>query len=293
MRVLALHGVGSSGAMLKKQLNPLAVQLGQTYQFTFFDGVVSCNREPGMPEWFPGPFYSYVTGYSPVEMQEVLEDLDSFIEENGPFDGVLGFSQGTSIATAYIIDRQTREPNLPAAFSFAVLISSVAACSADPTCLESVIRSLVEHSPFAFKTDFPRCDFELVGPTERVFAEYLALVHLAIKAIGIKKPTIELDFLKTLDVDSVPRLFHPKLVKDRISIPTVHVTGRKDELSMVHQSRIVQGLCDESLLRAHRHQGGHSLPLKANEIKDLAVSIEWAAERGRDRTALHRAGFKI
>lgn len=48
MRVLALHGIGSSGEMLKKQLGSLMVLLGPEYDFTFFDGGITCGRGPGM-----------------------------------------------------------------------------------------------------------------------------------------------------------------------------------------------------------------------------------------------------
>lgn len=48
MKVLALHGIGSSSALLKKQLAPLIVLLGPDYDFIFFDGGVCCGKGPGM-----------------------------------------------------------------------------------------------------------------------------------------------------------------------------------------------------------------------------------------------------
>ncbi|KAI7783991.1 hypothetical protein LA080_011016 [Diaporthe eres] len=290
MNILALHGVGSSAAMLKEQLAALAAELGPHYHFTFYDGQVPVERGPGMPVWSPGPFYSYVTGYAPDEVSSALDDLDHFIEQNGPFDGVLGFSQGASIAATYILDYQLRRPEEQPPFNFAVLFSSVGVCSPDKSCNEEIVQSFLTNADPQFKKGFPQCDFKTLDPTERTFAEYLAMCHIAIKTIGIKRPAITLEFFEGNDSDSVPRLLHPALIKDRISIPTVHVTGKKDLESMVKQSLVVQGLCDEDVARSHRHTGGHAVPSKKSEVKAVASSIEWAAEKGNHMSAVNQAG---
>ncbi|KAK7721196.1 hypothetical protein SLS64_001492 [Diaporthe eres] len=228
--------------MLKEQLASLAAELGPHYHFTFYDGQVPVERGPGMPVWSPGPFYSYVTGYAPDEVSCALDDLDHFIEQNGPFDGVLGFSQGASIAATYILDCQLRRPEEQPPFNFAVLFSSVGACSPDKSCNEEIVQSFLTNADPQFKKGFPQCDFKALDHRERTFAEYLAMCHIAIKTIGIKRPAITLEFFEGNDSDSVPRLLHPALIKDRISIPTVHVTGKKDLDSMVKQSLVVQDL---------------------------------------------------
>jgi predicted esterase len=48
MRILALHGLGASGALLKKQLAPFINGLGANFQFAFLDGSIQCGRGPGM-----------------------------------------------------------------------------------------------------------------------------------------------------------------------------------------------------------------------------------------------------
>ena len=48
MKILALHGLGASGALLKAQLSPLIKGLGAGYQFVFLDGAIPCGRGPGM-----------------------------------------------------------------------------------------------------------------------------------------------------------------------------------------------------------------------------------------------------
>lgn len=48
MKILALHGLGSSASMLKEQLAPFIRALSPEYQFTFLDGAIRCGRGPGM-----------------------------------------------------------------------------------------------------------------------------------------------------------------------------------------------------------------------------------------------------
>lgn len=48
MKILALHGLGSSTSMLQQQLAPFVRDLGASYQFTFLDGGIPCGRGPGI-----------------------------------------------------------------------------------------------------------------------------------------------------------------------------------------------------------------------------------------------------
>ncbi|KAF2271300.1 uncharacterized protein EI97DRAFT_388231 [Westerdykella ornata] len=98
MKILTLHGLGSSASMLKEQIAPFMRELGPSYQFTFVDGEIPCGRGPGVPHWATGPFFSYAAGFSPPQVQNALDRLDQFIREKGPFDGILGFSLGAALA---------------------------------------------------------------------------------------------------------------------------------------------------------------------------------------------------
>lgn len=234
-----------------------------------------------------------MTEHSPRATAKALNDLNTFIEDNGPFDGIMGFSHGGAVAASYILDRQIRYRHLPAPFSFAIFLSPTAPTFPDPSHLHSMIKGLLRDSPPTFLASFPHWDYKLLGPKERAFSEYLALYALFLEELGIKIPVLKLDFIQTPNTDDVPRLLHPALIEDRISIPTVHTTGEKEGGMFGQMASCVQGLCHESLRRTHRHRGGHSLPLKEHELWELASSVHWAAERGGDLTRQHRAGFKL
>ncbi|KAI2628549.1 inducible nitrate reductase 2 [Hypoxylon sp. NC1633] len=287
-RILALHGVGSSGAILKDQLAPLTRELGSEYEFVYFDGAIERERGPGMAPYYPGPFYSYTTGYSTAEVSEAMEDLDQFIEDNGPFDGVFGFSQGASMAATYLLDHYAREPEAQPPFDFAVLFSSVAAFSPDETCCGSVIADLMEQDYPAVQT-FPDAVFSKLSKLGRLFAEYLALTFTVAKQIGAVSPDQDIAFFKQRNMQDVPRVLHPSLTEDRIKVPTVHVIGKADLPAMVAQSRLVSGLCDQSLARVHYHSGGHGIPAKRTDVKPLLEMIEWATTESANRRALYQA----
>ncbi len=59
-----------------------------------------------------------------------LEYLRDIIAENGPFDGILGYSEGASVAATYVLDEQKRflESGLPRTIKCAVFITGWPAC---------------------------------------------------------------------------------------------------------------------------------------------------------------------
>lgn len=48
MKILCLHGVGSSGAILERQMANLRRSLDPSFELTFVDGPFECERGPGM-----------------------------------------------------------------------------------------------------------------------------------------------------------------------------------------------------------------------------------------------------
>ncbi|KAK3934592.1 serine hydrolase FSH [Diplogelasinospora grovesii] len=287
-RVLALHGVGSSASILRDQLSPLITELGPGYEFIFLDGAVERERGPGMTLSYLGPFYSYTKGYTPAEIRDALDDLGEFIKDNGPFHGIIGFSQGASMAAAYLLDHHARQPDTPQPFGFAVFLSSVACFSPNEACYRSIVQDILDNN-FVAVEPFPQGDFDKLPSKGRVFAGYLALTFKVAKVVGAVLPREDIAFFKHRAPKRIPRALHPSLTEERIKIPTVHVIGEADLPAMTEQSRLVCGLCDDSLARVHRHAGGHGVPSRKADVRTLAGSIEWAAEESACRGALHRA----
>ncbi|KAI1827689.1 inducible nitrate reductase 2 [Xylaria intraflava] len=287
-RILALHGVGSSAAILKDQLSVVLSQLGPTCEVHYLDGGIQRTRGPGMASHYPGPFYSYTTGYTPSEMREAFEDIDAAIEDYGPFSGVIGFSQGAALAAAYLLDWQHIRPDEPLPFEFGVFFSSVAAFSGNDAVGGGTVAGLLKNKLNDVK-DFPNHQRQNLDEAERVFVDYLSLTFLVAKKIGAVLPEDDIEFFQQEDTEMVPRILHPSLHKLRLKIPTVHVLGVNDLPSMLEQSKAVHGLCDESAARLIHHNGGHGIPSRRPEAKAVAKQIEWAMVEGANRRALQKA----
>ncbi|KAJ4413541.1 hypothetical protein N0V82_008479 [Gnomoniopsis sp. IMI 355080] len=237
-----------------------------------------------MPLWAPGPFYSYTTGYTPAEMRDALTDLEDFILENGPFDCVFGFSQGASLAAAYILDYQRKhhQDTSRPPFGFAVFFSPVVVFSPETADCRQLVQGILDDSSLAFRESFPNIkEFDLANmknQKQRTFARYLAKSIQSLDASGVGRDVVDYGFFGRMDClsDDVPRPLHPQLVKDRIGIPTVHITGKRDLDMFLDQSDKLQQLCESSLTRASKHPGGHGIPTKKAEVRVVVDLIEWA-----------------
>ena len=283
MKILALHGLGSSSQLLREQLRPFIKQMGSSYQFKFLDGAVPCERGPGVPAWASGPFYSFATGFTPSEMRDALSKIEGFIRDHGPFDGVFGFSLGAAVAISYILDQQSKHALTP--FGFGVFFSTIFIASPDDSYCEGIFRRWLADDHAEFRSRFPDGNFMplLNDATDQKLAAYLQVV-LSMQSMGVGEilPNVKGDLLAAAHPEGVPRLMHPDLLQARVKIPTVHVTGQKDSPYIRYQSRVGQGLCTSRMLRQHEHEGGHDLPFKRSDVDSIVRSINAMAEEAQD-----------
>lgn len=157
MRILCLHGAGSSGAMLETQMTNLRRELDPSCELIFVDGPFECERGPGMLTCHAvdvpvdnlctgisaqqdGPFFSHTQGYSPAQMVQAVNHLEDVLETEGPVDGIFGFSQGAALTLSYIYKQQTTASPLP--IKFACLFSTAMPCSTEVEMGNSTISKL-------------------------------------------------------------------------------------------------------------------------------------------------------
>ncbi|WQF85979.1 Putative serine hydrolase FSH, alpha/Beta hydrolase [Colletotrichum destructivum] len=269
MRFLALHGVGSSANILESQLAGLMSSVDASYEFVLVDGHAPSHRGPGMSPALSGPFYSHTTGYTPAEIQAAHNEIAATVAELGPFDGILGFSQGASLALSYIYHQQVSGEELD--FKFAVLFSSVVPFSADSTYCENEIEELCSYR----RTGMIIKD---LAPRQQVFNDCLVRTFQSALKIGAVLPDFNQDFFRD-DGKAVPRVLHPLLLSERIRIPTVHVSGRRDFPFMHDMHEVGYQMCDPRLSKKLYHSGGHHPPKKDSEIKAVVRAIEWAVDQ--------------
>lgn len=246
-------------------------------------------NDAGVPHWASGPFYSYTTGFSPSEVQDALSRLDRFVEENGPFDGVFGFSLGSALAIAYILDRQQRHASPP--FSFAVFFSPIFVASPDAGYCTDLLARMLDDDHAAFRAAFPDGDFaplldagasspgdSVPAAAKRTFAEYLQTVLSMHSTMGMILPNTRLDFFSGGRLDAIPRLLHPLLTKSRVRIPVVCVTGGKDSPAIAEQSRVAKELCMAPMTQVYKHARGHDIPFQKSDVQAIVSLIEITTE---------------
>jgi hypothetical protein len=240
------------------------------------------------------PFYSHATGFTPLQVREAIDRIDTFIEENGPFDGILGFSLGASLAMTYILHKQRTKPDVKPPFYFATLFSPIFVVSSDDACYEGIISRLLDDEHTEFRSAFPKEDFlsTLNTEDEKGFAKYMGVVLSMNTSVGHvlpekSTPTRFFEDSEGLKVENVPRMLHPDLSRERVGIPTVVVTGAKEAGAIAEQSHVAQGLCRASLKWKNQHDGGHDVPFKRSDVQAIVLSMMEAAEEGRELSSLY------
>ncbi|KAG8162667.1 hypothetical protein KVR01_007145 [Diaporthe batatas] len=103
MRFLCLHGIGTSSEILEAQLSSIRFHLDNSHEFEFVEGQFVWPPAPGIEEAFgkQEAYYSYFDGTLQSIHQAVL-DLAEYLDSEGPFDGVIGFSQGGALAATLL-----------------------------------------------------------------------------------------------------------------------------------------------------------------------------------------------
>jgi hypothetical protein len=107
-RILALHGYHGSAAILRRQIAPLAAQLGGGVEFVHVDAPSLANGDFG---WWHEGFRGW-TRSRDWALELVARD---------GFDGVFGFSQGAALA-GLLAAVQESDPTSPFNFRFAVMV---------------------------------------------------------------------------------------------------------------------------------------------------------------------------
>ncbi|PIN11435.1 Phospholipase/carboxyhydrolase [Handroanthus impetiginosus] len=105
LKLLCLHGFRTSGEIIKKQVTgkwPESVL--QKLDLVFVDAPFPCQGKSDVEGIFDPPYYEWFqfnkefTEYQ--NFDECLAYIEDFMIKNGPFDGLLGFSQGAILSAA-------------------------------------------------------------------------------------------------------------------------------------------------------------------------------------------------
>ncbi|XP_048127792.1 esterase GA18864 [Rhodamnia argentea] len=102
MKILCLHGFRTSGGFLKKQISKWDPSIFAHFDMDFPDGLFPAGGKSDIEGVFPPPYFEWFqfekdfTEYTNLE--ECVKYLCEYITSKGPFDGLLGFSQGATLS---------------------------------------------------------------------------------------------------------------------------------------------------------------------------------------------------
>ncbi|KAI8716592.1 FSH1 domain-containing protein [Fusarium sp. LHS14.1] len=252
MRFLCLHGYATNAEVLEQQLLPLRNHLPSDWEFEFLEA----RQEPSsifLPS-LEGDLDSLYAWYNlPLkdDIENALEDILDFVDSEGPFDGILGFSQGGLMAATLLLWDASRPegPQLP--FKMAVFISTFA-----------------PHNATTSTVMWDLDDGELVATATGLSCETAWKVD--------PRTSFDFNVLKgNLDKLSFPVHLLPKHnPKDddvRINIPAVFVRGQHEPNDVGFDQFL--GLVSTPALQTMCHSGGHHFPKPSWEIAHMAELI--------------------
>ncbi|KAJ8625053.1 hypothetical protein MRB53_033583 [Persea americana] len=103
-RFLCLHGFRTSGEIMKKQIGKWPDSVLEKLDLVFLDAPFPCQGKSDVEGIFPPPYYEWFQ-FNPEfsdyqNFDECLAYLEDFMIKQGPFDGLVGFSQGAILSAA-------------------------------------------------------------------------------------------------------------------------------------------------------------------------------------------------
>eukprot|EP00257_Ricinus_communis_P012296 XP_002534315.2 esterase OVCA2 isoform X1 [Ricinus communis] len=103
-RILCIHSFRTSAAIFQKMIERWPVTVLEKLQLHFLDGPFLARGKSDVELLFDPPYYEWYQSSEDFKVYEDFEECVAYIEEYmlkyGPFDGLLGFSQGAFITAA-------------------------------------------------------------------------------------------------------------------------------------------------------------------------------------------------
>ncbi|KAJ5699006.1 Serine hydrolase FSH [Penicillium macrosclerotiorum] len=170
MRFLCLHGASTNGEIFEIQTGGLRQKLEKDgHRFTFMNGRLPSQVEEGLEGVVDGPFYSHYPrdpALPSADVLEAFEHVQRIIDTEGPFDAVIGFSQGAALASAMLVHHTKTNPAAPPPFRVAVFL-----CGGRPW--NSSGMAYVEPQPDTYLINIPTA--HVVGKLDPLYEQGLVL----------------------------------------------------------------------------------------------------------------------
>ncbi|KAJ5894605.1 hypothetical protein N7495_006296 [Penicillium taxi] len=144
MRFLCFHGIGTNSEIFERQTAALRYELGSNHTYDFVDGTVpwemdkgvsglkcadnESNNEADMTEFISSgdKTFAYCDTSSVQSCAKASEDLDRYLESEGPYDGVMAFSMGATFVLSWMTKkiREQKEKSVQLPFKLGIFFSN-------------------------------------------------------------------------------------------------------------------------------------------------------------------------
>lgn len=237
-----------------------------TFEFDFIDGPFPSTPAPGTDIMFTSHHRAWWHDSTVSAIRDAHRLMTDHIAEHGPFDIVMGFSQGCSLISSYLLYHARETPDAPLPFKAAVFICGGVplpaledlgvAVSQRARDINDATSSLLNHKTAEFNRMAK--NLELIQPGKGLWDDTADLLHDPAQ-LPDERDAFGLDFT-AMPADL------------RIKIPTVHVYGAKDPRWPA--SLQLAYFCDNR--KMYDHGGGHEI-LRTHEtsktIADLVAGL--------------------
>ncbi|KAK0629920.1 serine hydrolase FSH [Bombardia bombarda] len=263
MRILGLHGAGTSAYIFKSQTAAFRAKLDPSYTFDFVDAPWESAPAPGINALFDSGHYVWWPKPTINSIRGAHKWLIDYIDEHGPYDAVVCFSQGCSLIGSFLLYhyRETPEEELP--FKAAIFI-----CGGLPL---PVLEDLKVPLPQRVH-DINDQTVKLLQQKASMLTNYAANPDTVKLGVGLWSDTGGLlhdprVMPKESDVFGID---FTTIAQDlHIKIPTVHIYGAKDprwpaSMQLAH-------FCDSR--KMYDHGGGHDIPRSTDVSNKIAALL--------------------
>ncbi|RYC64162.1 hypothetical protein CHU98_g2022 [Xylaria longipes] len=250
MKILCLHGRNQSGQIFQKQLAIKMIENSETgVSFDFVDAPIQCVGS----SWEGQTVYKFFDAPVVAEIREAMGWLQSKLEADGPYEGVIGFSQGATLVSSYLLFHQWYSDEESPPFKFATFISGSLSLEV-LRYLGVLVPKTAEH----IVEETERCREQDLGPLSSHVSQARRAMFDSDDCFGLNLNKIRPEF--------------------KFKIPTVHAWGTNDPgfPTSIH----LAGLCDPYLRKIYIHGGAHEVPQEAEEDRQqLGQLVLWCMQR--------------
>ncbi|KAK3294706.1 serine hydrolase FSH [Chaetomium fimeti] len=271
IRVLGLHGMGTSAGIFKTQTAAFRSKLPPNYTFDFLDAPFRTAPAPATDVFFTSDHLTWWEHPTVDHIRRAHAFLDSYLEQHGPFDILMGFSQGCSLISSYLLYHAGVTRGGPPPFKAAIFI-----CGGVP--LPALADLGIDVSQRAERLGQMTSD--LLRQRTGSLAAMAGNPELIQHGVGMWDKVADLlhdpeDIPGETDVFGLDYTAMPADL--RIRIPTVHVLGGKDPRWPAGWQ--LAYFCDKR--KTYDHGGGHDIPRTSVVSATIAGMVEELASEIR------------